>query len=103
MRFKNEKHFSIFVRRTLGNYSEMRCDRPIMASEGWCKDEAIKLIQKIEKFVSDEEKEMCEKEISSLELNSAIKNLKCEKSPGLDSIQNEFYTKDWSLLEGNFL
>ena len=75
----------------------------LLQSEGWNKDEANKLMKNIDITLTEEQKEMCDKEICEDEATKAVKSLKIEKSPGFDGIPNEFYKKYWPLLKKNFM
>ncbi len=49
------------------------------------------LLRKIEGKVNEEDKEMCEGEITELEIGTAIDQLKNGKSPGIDGLSADFY------------
>ena len=75
----------------------------LMSSEGWNRESAQKLLGNVDKTITKEELELCEKNITKLELKQAMKALKLGKSPGFDSIPSEFYKKFWREIETCFL
>ena len=54
------------------------------------------------KTLNKREREFCDKEISKAELREIVKNLKCNKAPGLDGLTNEFYQTFWNKLEPTY-
>ena len=81
---------------------QVKCYSNLLSSEGWDKDAANTLLNNVETFVTEEQKEMCEKEISESELNKAINILKTGKAPGFDGIPGEFYKKYWDIIKDHF-
>ena len=75
----------------------------LMTSEGWDEEAANTLLNNIDVVVSDEEKEMCEQNISEEELSKGVKKLKTGKSPGFDGIPSEFYIKYWDQIKDTFI
>ena len=57
---------------------------------------------KLDKTLDESDKLLCEGEISYKECEFAVKEMKINKSPGLDGICVEFYQTFWPIL-GNFL
>ena len=57
----------------------------------------------LDKRLSNEQKILCDKEISETEIHNVIKNLKTEKSPGCDGLTPEFYKKYWPKLKKYYM
>ena len=57
----------------------------------------------IPRSLNESEKNSCEKNISRDEIQSAVNNLKRNKSPGLDGLTPDFYKHFWSQLENLFI
>ena len=53
--------------------------------------------------VSIDDKNLCDKSITEKEVYTIIKDLKNEKSPGLDGIIPEFYKKCWNYIKEPFM
>ena len=47
------------------------------------------------KQLTDQQKQLCEGNITSEEIKSVIKNMKTDKTPGIDGIPVEFYRFCW--------
>ena len=54
------------------------------------------------KTLNKKDREICDKVISKVELREIVKNLKCNKAPGLDGLTNEFYQTFWNKLEPTY-
>ena len=52
--------------------------------------------------LSDNDKNLCDKEITSDEVYDAVLLLKKNKSPGLDGLIPEFYQKCWGIIKKHF-
>ena len=76
--------------------------KQLFTSEGWDRDAAENLLQNIDHKLSEENKKICEMEISLDEISKAVKILKLDKSPGEDGIVNEFYKTYWYLISDDF-
>ena len=74
----------------------------LLKSEGWDKESANSLLQNIDKFISDDDKALCESRSTIEELDKVIKILKKDKSPGYDGLTNEFYIKYWHIIRKEF-
>ena len=57
---------------------------------------------KSSKTLNKEDRETCDKAISKVELREIVKNLRCNKAPGLDGLTNEFYQTFWNKLEPTY-
>ena len=55
------------------------------------------------KILSENEKMLCDQEITEREVSDVIKNLKTEKSPGCDGLTPEFYKKYWPKIKGLYM
>jgi len=75
----------------------------LMSSEGWDREAAETLLSNINIKITEEQKELCEKQISENELGKAVTALKKNKSPGFDGIPSEFYIKYWNLIKNCFI
>ena len=75
----------------------------LLKSEGWDALEAQKLLDNIDKHLSVEEKNSCDKQIEEQEVKKVIQSLKIDKSPGEDGLIAEFYKKFWDLIKGEFM
>ena len=53
--------------------------------------------------LTEQEKEICEGMITSLECKEALKDMKKGKSPGIDGIPAEFYVTFWDIIEAHIL
>ena len=51
----------------------------------------------MDRFLTKEEASLCEGDITLAECTAALKSFKRNKSPGLDGLPYEFYTKFWDL------
>ena len=61
--------------------------------------EANSLLNNVDAKLNDEERDFCEKDVSSEEIFKIIKQLKPNKSPGDDGIISEFYKIYWYLIK----
>ena len=75
----------------------------LLTSEGWNEDEANKLLKNIEKKLTADEKNFCDKKITEKEVEKSIMALKCYKSPGEDGITAEVYKKIWPIIKPEFM
>ena len=55
-------------------------------------------LNSLDRFLSREEAALCEGDITLEECTRALKSFKRNKSPGLDGLPYEFYTKFWDLI-----
>ncbi len=62
----------------------------------------ITLLESLEKTLSEEDKEMCEREITKKEIDDVVKELKKGSSPGADGISYEFYREYWDVIGDDF-
>ena len=74
----------------------------LFTSEGSNEPEAYSLLDKVDKVLNEEEKVICDAEITEQEIYNTIKLLKTNKSPGDDGIVSEFYKEYWYLIKGKF-
>ncbi len=58
---------------------------------------------KLDNKLNQEEKKMCDEDITEKELENVIKNLKKGKSPGCDGITPEFYIKFWDTIKDLYM
>ena len=65
--------------------------RELYKKEGVDEESSRQVIDKLEARLSDEDREVCEGEISKGEIENAINGLGRNKSPGIDGIIGEFY------------
>ena len=79
--------------------------KTLLSSEGIDENEADDLLKHVNKKLSEDEKSFCDKDITEKEIETIIKTLKFNKSPGEDGIINEFYQTYWYLIkqELNFI
>ena len=61
--------------------------------------EANSLLNNVDTKLNNEERDFCEKDVSSEEIFKIIKQLKPNKSPGDDGIISEFYKTYWYLIK----
>ena len=57
----------------------------------------------IENKLNENQKEMCDEKITESEIQSVIKNLKTEKSPGCDGLTPEFYKHFWPIIKDMYM
>jgi len=50
-------------------------------------------------IITDDFKTLCDAELTTTELNNALKSMKRNKAPGIDGLPVEFYVHFWNLLE----
>ena len=74
----------------------------LFTSEGSNEPEAYTLLDKDDKVLNEEEKVICDAEITEQEIYNTIKLLKTNKSPGDDCIVSEFHKEYWYLIKGKF-
>ena len=55
-------------------------------------------LNNLDRFLTNEEASLCEGDLTLAECTAALKSFKRNKSPGLDGLPYEFYTKFWDLL-----
>ena len=53
--------------------------------------------------LNEQEKEMCDKDITEQEVCDAIQSFKKAKTPGSDGLTVEFYEKFWTIVKNNFM
>ena len=71
----------------------------LLSSEGIDDNEEDDLLKHANKKLSEDEKSFCDKDITEKEIETIIKTLKFNKSPGEDGIINEFYQTYWYLIK----
>ena len=74
----------------------------LFTSEGSTEPEAYTLLDKVDKVLNEEEKVICDAEITEQEIYNTIKLSKTNKSPCDDGIVSEFYKEYWYLIKGKF-
>ena len=74
----------------------------LFTSEGTDEQEAQSLLNNVDKALNEDEKTMCDGEITEQEILDTIKLLKTNKSPGDDGIVSEFYKEYWYLIHEQF-
>ena len=60
-----------------------------------------KMIQKLNKTISEENKQKCEKDIEATDIEQAIKSFQNNKSPGNDGLTVEFYKAFFDILQND--
>ena len=76
--------------------------KSLFTSEGTDEQEAQSLLNNVDKALNEDEKTMCDGEITEQEILDTIKLLKTNKSPGDDGIVSEFYKEYWYLIHEQF-
>ena len=74
----------------------------LFTSEGSDQQESNTLLDNVDQVLNNDQKEICDADISEEEIKNAIKILKINKSPGDDGIVSEFYIDYWYLIGKEF-
>ena len=74
----------------------------LFTSEGSDQQESNTLLENVDQVLSNDQKEICDADISEEKIKNAIKILKKNKSPGDDGIVSEFYIDYWYLIRKEF-
>ena len=75
----------------------------LFKSEGYNENEANELLNKVDSKLTEEEKQLCDQEVSEDEIFKVLKLMKLNKSPGDDVILAEFYIEYWYLIKPEFM
>ena len=76
--------------------------KSLFTSEDTDEREAHALLNNVDQALNEDEKLMCDSEITEQEIFDIIKLLKTNKSPGDDGIVSEFYKEYWYLISEKF-
>ena len=72
-------------------------------SEGIDEQNANLLLSHVENGLTDEQKEMCERNVTLQECEKHVQKLKIDSSPGIDGITNLFYKQYWNVIKEDFI
>ena len=73
----------------------------LFKSEGYNENEANELLNKVDSKLTEEDKQLCDREVSEDEIFKVLKLMKLNKSPGDDGILTEFYIEYWYMISLN--